>query len=81
MKRESATASEWYVGFSNSTGQPAGDKIVLSRIAPHFIRLEIEAPGVCAEGNAARQRRIEKYIHDAVFDLQKQSFSLMRPKA
>ena len=86
MNEELATVTDWYIGFSNSTGQPGGDKIVLSRVAPHFIRLEIEAPGICAHSSHSpaslgRNRRVLKCIQQAVLDLQKQSFALMNDKA
>ena len=75
--QQEGTASDWHVAFFNSTGQPDGDKIVLSRVAPNFIRLEIEAPGICGEATAARHQRVMKAVRQAVVELQEQSATLV----
>ena len=74
MHIHSITAPQWYLGFSNSTGQPQGDKIILSRVSPHFIRLEIEAPGVCSQPAAWRNSHAQRCILEALSALQEHAY-------
>ena len=70
-------ANGWHATLCRAMGEPAGDKLVIVRTESPYLRLEVEATGLCALPGAVRRERARRLLASALKELSAEAEALV----